>query len=183
MNWQAIGALGELIGAIAVLVTLVYLTVQVRNARSEMRQSVLQYRDQAVQSLLIERLRSSDLRSAYIKANQKFGVNPLFDIVQQAAGLTPEEAQDFVNYMLAWWFYRAETIRNITELSDSQKIDFDMNIHLNYSQGLGKVWFDAWQASRTPGDPTLEYCLKVLASKKENWSALDPLEPTIRPAE
>lgn len=32
MNWDAIGALGEIIGAIAVIVTLIYLTIQVRES-------------------------------------------------------------------------------------------------------------------------------------------------------
>ena len=30
MNWEAIGAVGETVGALAVLVTLVYLAVQIR---------------------------------------------------------------------------------------------------------------------------------------------------------
>lgn len=33
MNWDAIGAVGEIIGAVAVLVTLIYLAIQVRHAR------------------------------------------------------------------------------------------------------------------------------------------------------
>jgi len=33
MNWEAIGAIAEFLGAIAVLATLVYLTVQVRHSR------------------------------------------------------------------------------------------------------------------------------------------------------
>ena len=33
MNWDAIGAVGELVGALAVLVTLIYLAIQVRHTR------------------------------------------------------------------------------------------------------------------------------------------------------
>ncbi|MEZ5570378.1 MAG: hypothetical protein R3E64_00015 [Halioglobus sp.] len=33
MNWDAIGAIGEIIGAVAVLVTLIYLALQVRQTR------------------------------------------------------------------------------------------------------------------------------------------------------
>ena len=33
MNWDAIGAVGEIIGGVAVLVTLIYLAIQVRHAR------------------------------------------------------------------------------------------------------------------------------------------------------
>jgi hypothetical protein len=44
MNWEAIGAIGEIIGALAVVVTLAYLAVQVRNstriARSATRQAI-----------------------------------------------------------------------------------------------------------------------------------------------
>jgi hypothetical protein len=44
MNWEAIGAIGEIIGAVAVVVTLAYLAVQIRNstriARSATRQAI-----------------------------------------------------------------------------------------------------------------------------------------------
>ena len=34
MNWEAIGAIGEFVGAVAVVVTLIYLAVQVRRGTS-----------------------------------------------------------------------------------------------------------------------------------------------------
>ena len=37
MNWEAIGAAGEVLGAVAVLVTLIYLAVQVRQTRMTQR--------------------------------------------------------------------------------------------------------------------------------------------------
>ncbi len=37
MNWQAIGALGDLIGAVAVVVSLIYLSIQVRQNTNAMR--------------------------------------------------------------------------------------------------------------------------------------------------
>jgi len=42
MNWEAIGSIGEVVGAIAVLVTLVYLTLQVRQGNRLMQ---AQYRE------------------------------------------------------------------------------------------------------------------------------------------
>jgi len=45
MNWEAIGAAGEIIGALAVVITLVYLAVQIRQSnellRSESRQTLV----------------------------------------------------------------------------------------------------------------------------------------------
>ena len=37
MNWEAFGAIGEIIGAFAVIVSLVYLAIQVRNQNRETR--------------------------------------------------------------------------------------------------------------------------------------------------
>ena len=39
MNWDALGAVGELVGAIAVVITLVYLAVQVRQSNSAAKSS------------------------------------------------------------------------------------------------------------------------------------------------
>ena len=33
MNWEAIGAIGDFVGALAVIITLAYLAIQVRHAR------------------------------------------------------------------------------------------------------------------------------------------------------
>lgn len=39
MNWDAIGAVGELVGAVAVVVTLVYLALQIRHNTNQSRAS------------------------------------------------------------------------------------------------------------------------------------------------
>ena len=41
MNWEAIGALGEIIGATAVFGTLLYLAIQIKQVRSELHISSL----------------------------------------------------------------------------------------------------------------------------------------------
>lgn len=48
MNWDAIGALGEIIGAIAVVITLAYLAAQIRSGNRALRTSV---RDSAFRQL------------------------------------------------------------------------------------------------------------------------------------
>ena len=42
MNWDAIGAVGELVGAIAVVITLVYLAIQIRQNTKTVRASTYQ---------------------------------------------------------------------------------------------------------------------------------------------
>jgi hypothetical protein len=48
MNWDAIGAIGDLISGIGVVVTLGYLGVQVGHARQEARRSLRQGRGEAI---------------------------------------------------------------------------------------------------------------------------------------
>ena len=47
MNWEAIGAVGELVGGVAVIATLIYLSLQIRQTNkinaSSVRQSVYEY--------------------------------------------------------------------------------------------------------------------------------------------
>jgi hypothetical protein len=42
MNWEAIGAIGEIVGAIAVVITLVYLSVQMRTNTAAINQASIQ---------------------------------------------------------------------------------------------------------------------------------------------
>jgi len=42
MNWDAIGAIGEIVGALAVVVSLIYLAVQIRNQNREARAATIQ---------------------------------------------------------------------------------------------------------------------------------------------
>ena len=47
MNWTALGAIGELVGAIAVLVTLIYFAIQIRNIQGASSANSLSVTDQA----------------------------------------------------------------------------------------------------------------------------------------
>ncbi|GAF93200.1 unnamed protein product, partial [marine sediment metagenome] len=39
MNWDAIGAVGEIVGALAVVITLIFLTIQIRQSTAAVRHS------------------------------------------------------------------------------------------------------------------------------------------------
>ena len=39
MNWDAIGAIGQILGSVAVLITLAYLAVQIRQTKQQMQRS------------------------------------------------------------------------------------------------------------------------------------------------
>jgi len=51
MNWDAIAAIGQMLGSVAVLVTLAYVAAQVHQARRETRRGLSQGRAEAVRHL------------------------------------------------------------------------------------------------------------------------------------
>jgi hypothetical protein len=61
MNWEAAGAIGEIIGAVAVLLTLVYLTVQVRQNIRLTKATIREYRTDSSQKVIMAIAHIADL--------------------------------------------------------------------------------------------------------------------------
>ena len=93
MNWEAIGAAGEVLGAVAVFVTLVYLATQIRHAREESRRALSQARSEANRELIALGLEDKTLE-ANVKADMAFEPEPYgaTKMLMSEAGLTRDEA-------------------------------------------------------------------------------------------
>ena len=68
MNWEALGAIGELIGGVAVIATLIYLAVQIRQNTAMITAQTVQASVDATQRVLLFRTESSELRAILRKA-------------------------------------------------------------------------------------------------------------------
>ncbi len=128
MNWDAIGAISEIIGALAVVITLAYLAIQIRQSnellRSESRQ-VLVSND--VTSLGVN-LNNTDVFAKYVSESELSAEEQLrmsfmftldlrnreFEYFQYKNGLLDEET---------WLAYRHVIL-------------------VNHSTGLGRKWWD-----------------------------------------
>ena len=93
MNWEAIGAIGEIFSGIAVLATLVYLAVQVRQAKKQIALTGIQERARQLQNVMLPIATDPSLASIIIKA----GHPPFGEF-----GLDPEEAHRFGAWSHAW---------------------------------------------------------------------------------
>jgi len=87
MNWEEVGAIGQMLGSLAVFITLGYLAVQLRHARAEVRRSISQGRAAAVRELAIHRSDNVHLNLASAKAYLALGglrdrplIQRLFDL-------------------------------------------------------------------------------------------------------
>jgi hypothetical protein len=108
MNWEAIGAVGEILGALAVVATLVYLSVQIRqNTRMMQREAHLDLGRHVAEPLI-----GSPRRLAKVlgKISEKDGSRePVTLAFMKTFDLDYEEAITFLRYLHQLWFgYEAD---------------------------------------------------------------------------
>lgn len=150
MNWDALGALAEMFGAAAVFVTLVYLSVQVRQARSEARRALAHARADTARGLLTARASDARLGGLYVKATLAIEPTPpaFVTAAMAQAGLTAEDAAALYWDQLAWWQYRLEVIPYVHELPDEARQEFEQGIRLNYgAQPLERLFYETSRAA------------------------------------
>jgi hypothetical protein len=70
MNWDAIGAIAELLGAVGVIASLVYLATQIRHSREQMRAVNAQQFQAQVSSTAQAMVRDGELARLVLRGNQ-----------------------------------------------------------------------------------------------------------------
>ncbi len=71
MNWEAIGAIGEIVGAAAVFISLVYLAGQIRNQNRESRVSAMHDISVGFRDAILP-MATEDMASIFVKANEDY---------------------------------------------------------------------------------------------------------------
>ena len=143
MNWEAIGALGELLGSLAVLITLIYVAVQVRHTRAQLHVSIQQKRYDTFRELLLEMVRNNDLRQTYDKLGRAYSDDiQTLDELTALAELSNEELTMFRNHQLAFWNYRIETIEQLENLTPTQRKEFEDGIRRVYGSSPARLWYE-----------------------------------------
>lgn len=104
MNWDAIGALGELLGAAAVVLTLGYLAMQVRHARAATADNSRLIRANGVREMVLEMCRNDSLRMSQTK---NWGYEPYYTELAHKLGVSMEEATqvDWSNCYYFWMYW------------------------------------------------------------------------------
>jgi len=118
MNWDEVGAIGQVLGSIAVFVTLGYLAVQIQHARKEVQRNLGKVSIDSAQEILLALATHPSLSAIYVKANATLGVppSPLIQTLMDRAGLTEEEAGIFNYLQLAWFQHRVHVIPHIDSM-------------------------------------------------------------------
>jgi hypothetical protein len=144
MNWDEVGAIGQVLGSLAVFVTLGYLAIQVKHSRQDARRALSQGRGEANRDVLALQC-DERINRIFERANIALG-SPPFPFVSaliEQVGLTTEEAT-----LLSWlevtrWSYRIQIIPNADELSPMERAQFDGAIRASCGMpGVTRLFYE-----------------------------------------
>ena len=104
MNWEAIGAIGEILGAAAVVLTLGYLAIQVRHAKNATADQNRLERARGVREMALAMISNPEVAHDQIES---FGWEEYYEDLGKAAGITPERALsvDWANAYYFWMYW------------------------------------------------------------------------------
>jgi hypothetical protein len=136
VNWEAIGAIGQAISALALVIVI----VQVRLSTAETLRSIRQDRTADERRTLSENAQSEWLSRVVVKGMKAYEgrVPNVSELVER--GLTEEEAWAFGTYMYSWWLFDTQNIAHIDKLSKGERVRFDALMRIQY-QGEAKRRF------------------------------------------
>ena len=181
---QLLGNLGEFVGAIAVVVTLAYLAVQVRHGREATEINTNQLKGEAIREI-------NNTEQSLVQSVQD---NPeLFSIVMRSSfdwnsiGAKEQARAHLYFYSYTRWL---ETCWNLCEQKALDKKIYDSRelfiVGIIGNPKGGRIWWDMWKALYDPDfaahlDQTLDthgsedsYVLKAPFYAPEHWVEEDP---------
>jgi hypothetical protein len=130
MNWEAIGAVGEILGALAVLITLVYLARQVRHGRRD-------------QQLAAFRANRDERREYFESLRDSPYIQPIICKIRVGETLEPEEeGRLLMHQALSWSILYAEWVQSQLNQMDEYSVSFEVTLELSLRTVPGSLeWF------------------------------------------
>jgi len=119
MNWEAIGALGEIVGALAVVLTLAYLAIQVRHAKEAAADTNRLERSKGVRDMMLASAADSGLRENLTKGLQ---LSDYYDEIASNLNMSSDEATSFDWAMLYWFWLHWGQYASTTKESDVEEL-------------------------------------------------------------
>ena len=145
MSWEAVGAIGQAVSALALVIVI----VQFRHTRSESRRALNHARAEALREQFIQDTDERVLRIA-LKADAALRVDvrdrvKFVSALIERAGLTLEEAYVKYTRQLSSWTLRQQNIPNVHDLPAAERRNFDRGIQMTYGQpGIGRLFFETY---------------------------------------
>ena len=147
MNWDAIGAVGQVLGSVAVFITLAYLAVQTTHGKRDLQRSVNQSRADGMARLFLDLANNKRAAEASLAIAKNWGAGgaaPVIVATVERGGVTEADAWMMNLYQLASWQLRANTITYIDDMPDSVRASFDASLRFEYSpESWQRFWYES----------------------------------------
>ena len=148
MSIMELGALGEFLGVFALVATLIYLSIQVRQARNETANAVLEARTVGIRELHMGVATSDGLAAAMTKAMEAMETPPNpFHAALIARGLDHQEAQRVWRFFFSLWFHHMSQYQTTR---GEQRRALDPGFLAVYANGLGRLFWDKFNPVARP---------------------------------
>ena len=161
MNWEAVGAVSEGLGALAVFVTLVYLAMQVSQTRREVQRAANRARTDAARQHNLTFALDERWTKVYLKAS--VGLSEAQASAERApdafladlmtkGGITFEEAMAVDRGLLATWLLQTQIVEDIDELSEGQRVEVLRFLRAAYdgTYPVSRLWYDNRKQNLNP---------------------------------
>ncbi len=159
MSIMELGALGEFLGVFALVATLIYLAVQVRQARSESEKAVLQARTTGLRELTLNAALSEGLTAVLVKAEEAIGAAPRpLEAELISHGLDRQEAHRVNMWFLANWRH---DLTQYETAKREQRSSLDGRLRAIYTRGVGRLFWDIF--ARLWSSPFTEHVNQLIA--------------------
>ncbi len=136
MNWEAISAIGEITGALAVVITLGYFGIQVRAAREAAADTNRLHRSNGVREIMLASIANTEIRQALEKG---LGTSPLHDMFSKELGISKDKAFIMHWTMLAWfWLHWGQYASTVTKKDIEELTGVIRLFYIN--PGVQLVW-------------------------------------------
>lgn len=147
MNWQALEAIGSIIGSLAVLLTLVYLAVELKHSREERRASLLQHRSDASRQLFLTLATNPELTGALLEANRQLGAGAQpNEKLKELLDMDDVHIQMLTGLAMAHLYHRQTMF--LSELSNEERATLDWQLKRLFGGGVYGVVFESVYGAR-----------------------------------
>ena len=163
MNWEAIGAVGEILGAIAVVLTLGYLAVQIRHAKNATADQNRLERSRGVREMALAMIANPEAAYDQIR---NWGLDDYYQALGEKEGISPERALvvDWSNgyYFWMYWGQFAST----THEKDLRELEHVISGLLEMP-GMRYSWETSSHTRPLLEPAFVEFVDRILAAKSE----------------
>ena len=158
---QLLGGYGEFVGSVAILITLVYLSIQVRQVKRQQEIEDRQHREFAIRDYQMNFATSEGLAQAVTNARDAVGEHPHGFVTKLLeSGVSRTDAERVWSYYVAGSRIGANTYYTSTD--ELQRKASDAVMRINYSSGLGALFWEHYSKAGPALGPFGEHVNNLL---------------------